>query len=148
MTTTNTFPTMPLAANLSVAGPTQAQIDRLVRMGETFIPTTRSEASLMISKLIAAADMQPATQAQCGRAGVLGGRDLPGAGKREKSTQIAILEALVAFDQAQTDEASSLAINILLERVRDRFQRPNAQVKVNANIVPPEAPAADAEPAF
>ena len=71
---------------------------------------------------------------------------MPGAGKREKSTQIAILEALVAFDQAETDEASSVAINILLERVRDRFQRPNAVVKVNANIVPP-APEADAEPA-
>ena len=44
MTTANTIPTMPLAANLSVAGPTQAQIDRLVRMGQTVIPTTRSEA--------------------------------------------------------------------------------------------------------
>ena len=147
MTTANTIPSIPLAANLSVAGPTQAQIDRLVRMGQTVIPTTRSEASKMISGLIAASDMQTATQAQCGRAGVLGGRDLPGAGRREKSTQIAILEALVAFDQAESDEASSAAINILLERVRERFVRPNAVVKVTANIVPPAAPAAEAEEA-
>jgi len=121
--------------------PTVAQIQRLVSLGvsSSEIPSTRSEASKLIAKLIADRDMKPATQAQIGRAGVLGGRDLPGAGVREKSTQIYLLEALAAFDAAPMGEETNMAAEEIIRRVRERFVKPMT-IKVNA----PTASAEDA----
>lgn len=106
------------------AAPTQPQIQRLIALGVTTVPSTRSEASQLISRMIAERDMQPATLAQIGRAGALGGRDLPGAGVREKSTQIYLLEALWAFDQAEPGEATNEAAELLIARVRERLCKP------------------------
>jgi len=111
-------------SSATAAAPTEKQVLRLQALGATAIPSTRSEASQLISKLIASRDMQPATLAQVGRAAALGGRDLPGAGVREKSTQIFLLEALVAFDNAADDAAVNAAAELLVARVRERFVKP------------------------
>lgn len=120
------------------AAPTEPQIQRLIALGVSTVPSTRSEASQLISQLIAQRDMQPATLAQIGRAGALGGRDLPGAGVREKSTQIYLLEALYNFDKAEPGEASNEAAEVLIARVRERLCKP---VRVTVS-----APKADAAP--
>lgn len=125
-------------ATFSAAAPTDKQIARLVQLGVSQPPATRSEASALISKLIAARDMQPATPAQIGRAGALGGRDLPGAGVREKSTQIYLLEALAIFDAAEEGDAANDAAAELIRRVRERFVKP-----LTVTIT---APAGDAAP--
>ena len=85
--------------------------------------------------------MQPATLAQIGRAAALGGRDLPGAGVREKSTQIYLLEALVAFDNAEPGEATNEAAEVLIARVRERLVKP-----LRVTITAPKAPAGDEAP--
>lgn len=110
----------------TAAAPTEKQVLRLQALGATAIPSTRSEASQLISKLIASRDMQPATLAQVGRAAALGGRDLPGAGVREKSTQIYLLEALLAWDNADANDEKAVneAVGLLVSRVRERFVKP------------------------
>ena len=122
----------------SVAAPTEKQVLRLTALGATSIPSTRSEASLLISNLIASRDMQPATAAQIGRAAALGGRDLPGAGVREKSTQIYLMEALVAFDNAAEGDEANAAAELILARVRERFAKPMA-VTIALPVNAPEA---------
>lgn len=122
----------------TAAAPTEKQIARLLQLGVTTPPATRSEASNLIGRLIATRDMQPATQAQIGRAGALGGRDLPGAGVREKSTQIYLLEALAVFDAADEGEPANNAAAELIRRVRERFVKP-----LTVTIT---APAGDAAP--
>ena len=123
------------------AAPTVAQVQRLIALGINSVPATRSEASQMISAAIASRDMQPATLAQIGRAAALGGRDLPGAGVREKSTQIYLLEALVAFDNAEPGEATNEAAEVLIARVRERLVKP-----LRVTITAPKAPAGDEAP--
>lgn len=110
----------------TAAAPTEKQVLRLQALGATAVPSTRSEASQLISKLIASRDMQPATLAQVGRAAALGGRDLPGAGVREKSTQIFLLEALAAWDNADDGDPAAVqaACQLLVARVRERFVKP------------------------
>ena len=126
----NAVTSMPVASNVaaSVVAPTDKQVQRLMNLGVHTIPATRSQASALISQLIANRDMQPATQAQVGRAAVLGGRDLPGAGVREKSTQIAILEAFALWQQAETDEQHQGALDLLMSRIQERFMKPVAVV--------------------
>lgn len=107
----------------SVAAPTEKQINRLLQLGYPQVPATRSEASQIITRLLVARDMAPATLSQRGRAGYLGGRDLPGAGIREVSTQISLLEALALWDNADTDEQYQVAIDTITARIRERFCR-------------------------
>lgn len=107
----------------SVAAPTEKQINRLLQLGYPQVPATRSEASQIITRLLVARDMAPATLSQRGRAGYLGGRDLPGAGIREVSTQISLLEALALWDNADTDEQYQVAIDTITARIRERFAR-------------------------
>lgn len=118
MTATNTI-TASVVANTK---PTEAQLNRLQTLNYTgdVSKMSRSEVSQLISKLISDRDMQPATAKQLGRAGVLGGRDLPGAGVREVSSQIALLEALIIFETAA--EADKLeAARGMAEAIRARF---------------------------
>lgn len=101
--------------------PTEAQLNRLQTLNYTGeIPNSRSEVSSLINKLISTRDMQPATPKQLGRAGVLGGRSLPGAGVRELSTQIALLEALIIFETAEEGEKIEAAKG-MAETIRSRF---------------------------
>jgi hypothetical protein len=117
--------------------PTAAQVNRLVSLGVAIsnVPQTRSEASKLIGSLIADRDMKPATQAQIGRAGALGGRDLPGAGVREKSTQIYLLEALAAFDAAPMGDETNAAAEEIIRRVRERMAK-----AVSMGVTVPDAP--------
>lgn len=132
--------TIALASTVAnPAAPTEAQVSRLLALGISTVPATRSDASKLISAAIAQRDMQPATLAQIGRAAALGGRDLPGAGVREKSTQIYLLEALVAFDNAPDGEQANAAAEVLIARVRERMVKP---LKVTIT-----APSADVGPA-
>ena len=104
--------------------PTQPQIDRLAALGISIVPQTRSEASALITAAIAERDMRPATMAQRGRAGALGGRDLPGSGVREISTQIYLLEALALIDGAADSTAMAEGTALLIARVRERLTKP------------------------
>jgi hypothetical protein len=105
------------------AQPTAKQIERLLQLGYNETPRTRSEASATITRILAQRDMQPATQRQINAAGALGGRDLPGAGVREKSTQIYLLEALAIFDSATEGAEANEAAEVLIARVRERFAK-------------------------
>jgi len=118
MTATNTI-TASVVANTK---PTEAQINRLQTLNYTgdVSKMSRSEVSQLISKLISDRDMQPATAKQLGRAGVLGGRDLPGAGVREVSSQIALLEALIIFETAAEEDKLEAAKG-MAEAIRARF---------------------------
>ena len=120
--------TVPSTTAASVAAPSAAQVSLLATLKAPTVPATRSEASKLIFNLIAERDMKSATQAQIGRAGALGGRDLPGAGVREKSTQIYLLEALAIWDAVDDDdaEAVSAALGQLVSRVRERFAKPRS----------------------
>jgi uncharacterized small protein (DUF1192 family) len=51
---------------------------------------------------------------------VLGGRDLPGAGVREVSSQIALLEALIIFETAAEEDKAEAAKG-MAEAIRQRF---------------------------
>jgi hypothetical protein len=104
--------------------PTQPQIDRLAALGISIVPQTRSEASALITAAIAERDMRPATMAQRGRAAALGGRDLPGSGVREISTQIFLLEALALIDGAADATAMAEGTALLVDRVRERLTKP------------------------
>lgn len=127
------------SAVASVAAPTDKQINRLIQLGYPQVPATRSEASQIITRLLVARDMAPATLSQRGRAGYLGGRDLPGAGIREVSTQISLLEALALWDQAETDEQHQVAIDTMIARIRERFCRMQS-VTVTAPVRAEDAP--------
>ena len=118
MTATNTI-TASVVANTK---PTEAQINRLQTLNYIgdVSKMSRSEVSQLISKLISDRDMQPATAKQLGRAGVLGGRDLPGAGVREVSSQIALLEALIIFETAAEEDKAEAAKG-MAEAIRARF---------------------------
>lgn len=113
------------SAVASVAAPTEKQINRLIQLGYPQVPATRSEASQIITRLLVARDMAPATLSQRSRAGYLGGRDLPGAGIREVSTQISLLEALALWDNAAENDAAAinLAVETMVARIRERFCR-------------------------
>ena len=119
MSTAETVVSVPAA----IAAPTDRQMARLTELGVTTVPQdlSRAQASALISAAIAERDMRPATDKQRGRAGVLGGRDLPGAGVRELSTQIALLEALAVF--AASGSADPAGIR-LAQAVRERLCRP------------------------
>lgn len=117
MTATNTI----AASVVTNTKPTEAQLNRLQTLNYTGdIPQSRAEVSKLISTLIANRDMQPATAKQLGRAGVLGGRDLPGAGVREVSSQIALLEALIIFETAAEEDKAEAAKG-MAEAIRQRF---------------------------
>lgn len=104
-----------------IAAPTERQLARLAELHIQHGPVSRAEASALISAAIAERDMRPATDKQRGRAAVLGGRDMPGAGVREISTQIALLEALAVF--AASGSADPAGIR-LAQAVRERLCRP------------------------
>lgn len=135
MSTTNAF------------APTDRQIAALLRLGVSAPPATRSEASKMIDQLIASRETAPATTAQKARASGLNGKDLPGAGLREKSTQIYLLEALAAFDSAESQEDINAAAEMIIQRVRERFAKAGIVVTEVAPAAPVEQPVANAAPA-
>jgi hypothetical protein len=108
--------------NQTIVSPSVKQIEVLTRLGVTEVPATRSEASKLITARIASRDMRPATDAQKGRASALRGRDLPGAGVREQSTAIYLLEALALIQGSDIGTAEHLSyVAMLQSRVEERF---------------------------
>jgi len=111
--------------NQTIVSPSAKQIEVLTRLGVTEVPSTRSEASKLITARIASRDMRPATDAQKGRASALGGRDLPGAGVREQSTAIYLLEAIALIHASDIGTPEHLSYVALLQsRVEERFFKP------------------------
>ena len=104
----------------SIAAPTDRQLARLAELNIQHGEISRAQASALISAAIAERDMRPATDKQRGRAAVLGGRDLPGAGVREISTQIALLEALAVFAASGTTDPAGIRF---AQVVRERLCR-------------------------
>lgn len=126
---------MALTATLSAvpASVTEAQLYTLNKFGITAIPNNRAEASAMIANAIATRDMRPASVASVGKLGVLGGRDLPGAGQREISTAITLVEALLMIDNTE-GVAKQEWLEELANRVRARLTKP---ITVHAPIHTP-----------
>lgn len=133
-----------LAVSASPAAPSAAQVARLRDLGCVAIPSTKSEASKEIDRLTAQRDCQPATPGQKAYASALRGRDLPGSGIREKSTQIYLLEVLDLFDRAEAQEDINQYAEMLIARVRERFVHP---MKPLAQLSPVQARAAASAPA-
>lgn len=105
----------------AIAAATDRQLARLADLHVTHGELSRAEASALISAAIAERDMRPATDKQRGRAAVLGGRDLPGAGVREISTQIALLEALTVFAASGSTDPAGIRLG---QAIRERMCRP------------------------
>lgn len=113
-----------MSAVLSIV-PSPAQIQALAKLGVTEVPLTKADASTLISRAIATRDMRPASQASIGKLAVLGGRDLPGAGQREVSTAIAIVEAMYMVDLSEGNESERTKwLEELVLRVRTRLTKP------------------------
>ena len=124
--------------NQTIVSPSVKQLETLARLGVTEIPATRSEASKLITARIASRDMRPATDAQKGRASALGGRDLPGAGVREQSTAIYLLEALALIHGSDIGTAEHKSyVEMLQSRVEERFFKPTVVALVTEPIQEP-----------
>jgi len=124
--------------NQTIVSPSVKQLETLARLGVTEIPATRSEASKLITARIASRDMRPATDAQKGRASALGGRDLPGAGVREQSTAIYLLEALALIHGSDIGSPEHLSyVAMLQSRVEERFFKPTVVALVTEAIQEP-----------
>ncbi len=121
-----------------VVSPSAAQVETLARFGITHKFATRSEASAAITKAIADRDMRGATAKQVARLNGLGGRDLPGAGVREISTAIYLMEAVVLIDSTDDLVAKSEYLQILVDRCRERFTKA-VKVVVDQRVTVPEA---------
>jgi hypothetical protein len=120
-----------------VVSPSAAQVETLVRFGITTKFATRSEASAAITKAIADRDMRNATAKQIARLNGLGGRDLPGAGVREISTAIYLMEAVVLIDSTDDLVQKAEYMQILVDRCRERFTKA-VKVVVDQSVSTPE----------
>lgn len=98
--------------------PSMAQLNTLAKFGVVEVPKTKAEASALIQAAIAARDMRPASVPSLGKLGALGGRDLPGAGQREVSTAIALLECVVMLDNGGE---TAVWTEEIIKRVRERL---------------------------
>lgn len=121
--------------NLGVAkAPTQAQLDWFAKRG-LVAPADRQAASKLIEETIAREETRNASKAQIGAAYMAGvglgwcGADLPGAGVREVSTQIKILQAVEVIqrfmlDDNKTQDDVDIAIQMLIGVCLERFAKP------------------------
>ncbi len=127
-----------LATVVNLSAPTQAQVICLNKFGITSIPSTKGEASALITAAIASRDMTPATSKQVGRIAILGGRDMPGAGMREASNAIAVLEHLAALDNVPAEQTHEVLAS-LVAILRQRYLKP-VKVVIHAPVETEEAP--------
>lgn len=109
----------------SLFKPTAAQIE-LLRSPEKLnyqgpLPSTKTEASRLITELQTAAAMRDASSKQIGLLLGYGGRTLAGAKAREVSTQISFLECLLMWETADTDEQYQAAVDKTFDLIRQRF---------------------------
>jgi hypothetical protein len=117
--------------------PSAAQLETLARFGITTKFATRSEASAAITKAISDRDMRGATAKQVARLNGLGGRDLPGAGVREISTAIYLMEMVVLVDATDDLVEKQQYMDMLVDRCRERFTKA-VKVVVSQEVSTPE----------
>lgn len=111
-------------ADVVIFPATAAQVSTLAKLGVDDFQGDRSAASAEITRLLGMRANAPATEKQRAKIGAMGGKDLPGAGLREASTAIAILELLAVLGtdfELVGDEGEVAAINNLLVYLRERF---------------------------
>lgn len=134
--------------------PTQAQIDWFTKRG-LVAPADRQAASKLIEETIAREETRQASKAQIGAAYMAGvglgwcGSDLPGAGVREVSTQIKILQAVEVvqrfmLDDNKTQDDVDIALQCLIGVCLERFAKP---MPVERRTARQEQPAATQQPA-
>jgi hypothetical protein len=98
-------------------------------------PATKADASRTMREIIAREETKPASQAQLGKSYTLGinmgwpGKELPGAGVREVSTQIYLLEAVenvqrMVSDDSKTQDDVDGAVKVLIGRCLERLAKP------------------------
>ncbi len=121
--------------NTAVAqAPTPAQINWFQGRGIA-VPVSREEAAKTMASIIASEETRTPSRAQLGMAYMSGvglgwaGKDLPGAGVREISTQIALLQAVEQVQRALLDDNKSQedvdsALHHLIGKVLERFAKP------------------------
>lgn len=128
--------------------PTPAQLAWFAKKGIK-APATVEEASALMRQIIGAEETAPATKAQTGKAYMLGvnlgwaGKELPGAGVREVSSQIYILEAVEAVQRAVADESKTqddvdAALKMLMGRCLERFAKPVAEERRRVSEAMPQ----------
>ncbi len=112
-------------------------------------PSTIEEASAMMKEVIGREETAPATKAQIGKAYMLGvnlgwsGKELPGAGVREVSTQIYLLEAVEAVQRAIADDNLTQddvdnALKQLMGRCLERLAKPVGEERRRTTQAVPE----------
>lgn len=121
--------------NVGVAKtPTQRQLEWFAQKG-LVAPADRDAASKLIAETIAREETRAASKAQIGAAYMTGvglgwcGADLPGAGVREASTQIKVLQAVESVQRAlldddKTQEDVDKALQTLIAVCLERFAKP------------------------
>jgi hypothetical protein len=110
----------------AVLSATSAQITFLEKLGIKDFSGDRGAASAEITRLLAMRSNPPASKAQMGKLAALGGKDMPGAGVREASTAISVLELLDQIGDnfelvGEEADYEIAAINNLLSYLRTRF---------------------------
>jgi hypothetical protein len=127
--------------------PTPAQLAWFEKKGLK-APATVEEASAMMKEVIGREETAPATKAQLGKAYMLGvnlgwaGKELPGAGVREVSSQIYILEAVDAVQRAIADDTKTQddvdnALKVLMGRCLERYAKPvSEERRRTAQVMP------------
>lgn len=95
---------------------TLRQKEVLSNYGVTEFEGTVGEASNEIDRIATERAMQSPTPTQLSRLDYLGGKQLSGAGRREISTSITMLTALVVFEQNGDPK-------VLTDAIRERFKR-------------------------
>lgn len=130
-TMTGFFTTRNLAANIQV--PTPDQVAWFTKRGIP-VPASKAEASTAMNAIIGKEETAPATQAMLGKVYMTGvglgwcGKDLPGAGVREISTQIKLLVAVEDIQRAMLDDTKGQEdvdrlIQVLMGAVLERFAK-------------------------
>lgn len=152
---TGFFTTRNLTANLEA--PTPEQASWFAKRGVS-VPASKAEASAQMQAIIAREETSAPSKAMLGKAYMTGiglgwcGKDLPGAGVREISTQIKLLVAVENIQRAMLDESKGqdevdAAVQVLMGAVLERFAKAmpverRVVRQAEAPAVPADAPAA------
>lgn len=130
-TMTGFFTTRNLASNIEA--PTATQVAWFAKRGIP-APASKAEASAQMNAIIGKEETAQPTQAMLGKVYMTGvglgwcGKDLPGAGVRETSTQIKLLMAVEDIQRAMLDDAKGQddvdrLVQVLMGAVLERFAK-------------------------
>lgn len=130
-TMTGFFTTRNLASNIEA--PTPTQVAWFAKRGMP-APASKADASAQMNTIIAREETAAPTQAMLGKVYMTGvglgwcGKDLPGAGVRETSTQIKLLMAVEDIQRAMLDDSKGQddvdrLVQVLMGAVLERFAK-------------------------